>query len=1137
MADIDSLSIQISTNATSAVSGLETLSVTLGKLRDATKGGLGLSSIANQVKKLSDSANSVNGTTISNLKGLAEGMKKLSEIGDLKISSSIANQITKINTALSGLNIGDGANKISDLVSALKPLETLGKSSLSTTVNALNKLPEALQKIDTQKLYGQISALTRIFKPLADEMQKIANGFNAFPSRIQKLIQENENLSNSNKKLQTSYINLWAKLKIAYTSVKTVAKGIMSLVDKSSKYIENMNLFTVAMGEYASEAREYAETVSEIMGIDSGEWARNQGVFMTLATGFGVAGDRAYTMSKNLTQLGYDISSFFNIPYEDAMQKLQSGLAGELEPLRRIGYDLSVARLQQEAYTLGINKKVSAMTQAEKAELRYYAIMTQVTTAQGDMARTLEQPANQMRILKAQVEMAARSLGNFFLPILKIVLPYLIALAKVVRMVADVIAGLFNVKLGDFDTSGISGLASGAEDSSNALGDAADNAKKLQKYTMGFDELNVIDPNQGSNSNSGNTGAIGGSLGFDLPEYDFLGDATSKVSEITEKMREWLGIGDEINTWADLFKTRLGGILITVGLIGVGILAWKAIKGIVGIAEVFSKLGGLLGKNTDTGDVGDVGKAGNTFSNAITTLKGLVKTFALGLVVIAEVIAGAALIVGGIWLLGWELEQVGKAWQPVIDNGATIAIAMGIGTALLVGIGLAMYGLGTVGTPLIVNLALGIATLALLGVSAGLFLAEIWVVGKLLDEIGKAWQPVLDNGKTIAKGIGIGTGLLIGIGVVTAALGAATVASAGALPVAIALGAALLAELTWAFKEFCDNLIDVADKLSDDLHPALKDLNDILPDLNDNMEDFIGFMKKFAEMTVEYTKSSAISGFSATVDSIIKFFTKDPIKSLANDVEKQYKQSSTLNEKLELANPELQTAISNLSTYKTRVDDLKAVVDTIDTSEVSVNGFTNLVTISEKIADFGGELKSYYNKIKDIKVVTMDNMVNCINDIIDFAVRIKNEVDTSAIDNFTDAIKRLTTAVKDLPTSKTLTITAIYKTEGSAPKQYATGGFPTSGQMFVAREAGPELVGTIGNKSAVVNNEQIVASVARGVADANSEQNSLLREQNTLLRSLLEKESGVYLDGKRLTNSVEKYQSQRGRQIVVGGAL
>lgn len=1140
MADIDSLSIEISSNSQSAVSGIDTLKDTLERLRDATKGGLGLSSVANQVKKVSDSADGINSTTIANLKGFAEAIKTLSAVGDIKISASIANQITKINTALAGLNIGDGANKITDLVTALKPLETLGKSSLSTTVNALNKLPEALQKIDTRQLYTQIQSLTRIMKPLADEMQKIANGFNAFPSRIQKLIQENEKLSNSNKKVSTSYINLWAKVKMAYTSVKTVASGIMSLVDKSSTYIENMNLFTVAMGEYADEAKKYAETVSEIMGIDPGEWARNQGVFMTLATGFGVAGDRAYTMSKNLTQLGYDISSFFNLPYEDAMQKLQSGLAGELEPLRRIGYDLSVARLQQEAYTLGINKKVSAMTQAEKAELRYYAIMTQVTTAQGDMARTLEQPANQMRILKAQVEMAARSLGNFFLPLLQKVLPYLIALAKVVRMVADVIAGLFNFKLGNFDTSATDGLASGAGAVADGFDQATESAKKLQKYTMGFDELNVIDPNQGSGSNAGNTGAIGGSLGFELPEYNFLGDAESKVAEITEKMKEWLGIGEEINTWSDLFKTKLGGIAIIVGLIGLGILAWKVVKGVTGIAEVLSKFGGLFGKggkDVGGGSSEDVGKTGNTFSSTITTLKGLVKTFALGLVVILEVIAAAALVVGGIWLLGWELEQVGKAWQPVIDNGATIAIAMGIGTALLVGIGVVTNLLGKAGTPLIVNLALGIATLALLGVSAGLFLAEILVIGVLLEEIGVAWQPVLDNGDTIAKGIGIGTGLLVAIGVVTAALGAATVASAGALPVAIALGTALLVELAWAFKEFCDSMIDVANKLSDDLHPALDDLNDILPDLNDNMEDFTEFMGDFAEMSVEYTKNSAIAGFSSTVDAIVGFFTKDPIKSLADDVEKQYKQSVTLNEKLALANPELQTAIRDLGTYKARVDALKGVADTIDTSDISVNAFTNLVTIGEKIADFGKELKAYYDKIKDIKVQVMDNMVNCINDIIDFAVRIKDEVDTRAIDNFTNAIKELTKAVESLPTSKTLTITAIYKTQGSAPKQYATGGYPTTGEMFVAREAGPELVGSIGRKTAVVNNEQIVASVSRGVADANSEQNSLLREQNSLLRAMLEKESGVYLDGKKITASVEKHQRERGRTVLVGGVV
>lgn len=1120
MAEIDSLSIRLKSDATNAVNGLKALSDTLERLRNATKGGLGLTSVTNQVKKLSDSANGVNSTTIANLKGLADAMQKLSSVGNIKISSSIANQITRINTALSGLNIGGGANKIQDLVSALRPLETLGKSSLSTTVNALNKLPEALRNIDTRQLYTQIQSLTRIMQPLATEMQKIANGFNAFPSRIQRLIQENERLGQSNKKLSTSYINLWAKLKMAYQTIKTMAMGIGRLVYDSTQYNEVVNRFSVAMGKYAEEHYAYAQEVGEKLGIDPKEWMDAEATFMTLATGFGIATDRAATMSRELTQLSYDLASFGkeSMGISNAILKVQSGLAGELEPLRAIGYDLSVARLQQEAYSLGIKKKVSAMTQAEKAELRYYAIMTQVTTSHGDMARTLHEPANQLRVFKAQVTMAGRAIGNIFIPMLNLALPYLIAFMKVVRTCADWIAKLFGYELPE--VTNWDGLSSGANDYASAMDGATDSAKKLQKYTMGFDELNVIDPDKGK-SDSGSGGVGGGGLGFELPtNKNFLEGLID--SEANEKLEE--------------IKTKLVVILGLVGAIGVGILAWKAIKGIVSIAETFSKFGGLIGKGGSGGN-GDIGNTGNTFTSTITTLKGLIKTFALGLVVIAEVALAAGLIVGAIWGLGLMLEQVGIAWQPVIDNGATIVIAMGIGTALLVAIGVATYYLGQVGTPMIVNLALGTAILALLGVNAGLFLAEIWLIGTLLDEIGKAWQPVLDNGETIATGIGIGTGLLIAIGVVAAALGVATVASAGALPVAIALGTKLLVDLSKAFKKFCDSLVDVAKKLKNDLYPALDKLNDILPDLTDDMEDFTEFMKKFAELTVEYTKSSAISGFASTVDAIIGFFTKDPIKSLANDVKKQYEQSVTLNKNLKLANPEIQNAITELSVYKSRIDTLKGVADTIDTSDMSVNGFTDLVTIGKKIADFGGEMKSYYSKIKDIKIQTMDNMVGCINDVVDFAVRIKNEVDTRAIDNFTESIKKLTTAVKNLPTSKTLTIKAVYATSGTAPRQYATGGFPTTGEMFVAREAGPELVGNIGRKTAVVNNEQIVSSVSRGVAEANSEQNSLLREQNSLLRSLLEKESGVYLDGKKITENVEKHQRERGRTIIVGGAV
>lgn len=1134
---IESLELEIKSSSQGAVSGVEALSKSLEKLKQATSGGLGLSSVANGLGKIKEATDKM-GDITGKLAGLARAVKELTALGNIKVSASIGNQIAKIGTALSTLNIGDGANKITELVTALKPLETLGKSSLGTTVNALNKLPEALRKLDTRQLYTQIQSLTRIMQPLADEMQKIANGFNAFPSRIQKLIVENEKLNNSNTKLKTSYVNLWAKLKMAYNGIKGIARGISSYIDKSAEYNEIVNRFNVSMGEYAKEHYEYAQSVSEVMGIDPAEWMSNEATFMALSSGFGIASDRAATMSQQLTQLGYDIASFHDLSFESATQKLQSGLAGELEPLRRIGYDLSVARLQQEAYTLGINKKVSAMTQAEKAELRYYTIMKQSTLAMGDMARTLEDPANQMRIFKSQVEQTARSLGSLFIPVLMKVLPIVSAVISAIRSLVDIIAGLFGYELPEIEWKGVDSLASGASDASTALGDATKNAKKLQKYTMGFDELNVIDTSSGS-SGSGTGVGTGGGFDFELPTYDFIDENTkSRISEITENLKEWLGIGGEINSWADLFKTKLGAILIVVGLITTGIIAWKAIKGFIGIAETFGKIGNIFGgkKSTPMGDTGGLEQAGSTISKTTQTLKTLIKNLALGLVVILEVIAAAALIVGGIWLLGWELEQVGIAWQPVIDNGATVAIAMGIGTALLVAIGVVTAYLGSVGKSLIVNIALGVAILAELGVATALFLAEIWVIGKLLNEIGIAWQPVLDNGETIAKGIGIGTGLLIGIGVVTAALGVATVASAGLLPVAIALGTAILVELGIAFKEFCDSLVDVADKLHDDLHPALDDLNDILPELNDNMEDFIEFMTRFAEMTVEYTKNSAIAGFAATVGKIVDFFTKDPIKALSEDVYKQYTQATTLNANLNLANPQLKDAIGGLGTYKSHIDTIKGVVSTIDTKGMATTVFADMVEISKKLASFGGEMKKYYNNVKDIKIATMNNVVNCINDIIDFAVRIRDEVEITKINDFTTAIKDLTNAVKNLPTSKTLTINAIYKTSGTAPKQYATGGFPQTGELFIAREAGAEMVGSIGRRTAVANNDQIVEGIANGVSVANNESNALLREQNTLLRAMLEKETGVYLDGKTITKSVEKHQRERGRVLVTGGA-
>lgn len=1114
---IEQLELEIQSNSTSAVGGIDALSESLRRLKAATapvsKGGVGLGALSNSLKKFSQSVSGLTGLTLAR-------------------------------------------EQVQGLVDALKPLESVQKSGFNSLASGLDKLvkiapqidtvTESLKKTDLDSFADQCNRVATAITPLATQMEKVAAGFSAFPAKIQRLLKGNTNLAASNTVLGKSYVNLAAKISAAYIGLKSITSVIAGWITASNSYIENLNLFNVSMGQYAEEARNYAEQVGEVMGINPGEWMRNQGVFMTITEGFGVASDRAYTMSKNLTQLTYDLASFFNISTSDAFQKLESGISGELEPLRRLGYDLSVARLQQEAYNLGIEKSVTAMTQAEKAELRYYAIMTQVTNAQGDMARTLEAPANQLRILQAQVEQATRALGNLFLPILKAILPYAIALAKAIRMVAEIIAGFFGVSIPEFDmgTDAIGGVASGAGEAADGLGDASKKAKELKNALLGIDELNVISPPEDSSGGAGGAGGIGGGggLGFELPTYDFIADAVNEqVDKIMAKIQPFLdwvrenideilagvlaigaaflawriakGVQDFLR-WLSTMKgfNITGSIAFKIAGLGLFLDAWNTMKeaiqdimangpnftnvtklisgfaealgaafllfgnikmagamlvisGLTGIVSAISdmvnngvnwdnalflvkNLGlflsglGMLTGNTKLAGIGliisgatlivdnlkgfleairtgdwsnvnmvevaagalmlvggfiltlkkldalkDSANAGQAAKQALETvtdttskidttvstglspkLTSLAKNLGLGLVVIAEVTAAALLIVGAIALLGMELEQVGIAWEPVIATGETVAIAIGLGAAILGAVGLAAYALGTGGATIALNIGIGTAILLELGVAAGLFIVEIWAIGKGLDEIGQAWQPVLDNGEAIATAIGIGTGLLVGIGVVTAALGVATVASAGLLPLAIGLGTALLVELAAAFILFVESLVAVADELNYRLDPPLMALNEKLPGLSSNMSDFVDFMTEFAGQVVRYTEVSAIAGLSATIDTIIGWFTQDPIEKLASDVENISEQTSNLNDKLAIAVPELQTAADLLQEYKDLLTQIENLCDS--NVELSTGMFVNMKEVGQSLVT--GFVDGIQSKSGDFKNAARD---------------------------------------------------------------------------------------------------------------------------------------------------------------------
>ncbi len=484
-------------------------------------------------------------------------------------------------------------------------------------------MPTALRDMFTQmRQVSRDTGIDRVNRQLSEmsrNLTSISNsrGLNNVNTQLGRMSTQLNNVGRASRSVSTSWIDNYLKLSVIIGVGRRVFDTLGDMVKLSNDYVENVNLFTVSMGEYAEEAAAYAETVSDLMGIDPSQWTRTQGIFQTLATGFEVGAENAAKMSRNLTQLSYDISSFYNLDVDEAADKIRSAISGEIEPARNLGYDLSQARLQQIASSRGIEKDVDAMTQAEKAQLRYIALMTQVTQVQGDMARTLEAPANQLRVFNAQLTQAGRAIGNIFIPALNALLPYATATLVVIRELANEIAALAGFELPEVDYSGVTG----ADELAGTLAEADTTATKLKRTRLGFVEINKL---SAPDTESGGAGLVGGLVDFgELPEYDFIGDATqTRVAEIAESMRDILGIGGEINSWADLFDSKLGTILITVGAVGAALAGLKALsvlsEGIHVISGALSSLNG--GMSFLSGILGALSPTVLAVSGALTVL-------------------------------------------------------------------------------------------------------------------------------------------------------------------------------------------------------------------------------------------------------------------------------------------------------------------------------------------------------------------------------------------------------------------------------------------------------------------------------------------------------------------------------------
>lgn len=715
--DIDSVKPKISSLSRT----FSTLANSVAKIDSTTLDTL--SRMSSYLSSLTSSAQGL-GDVASNIKSFASAMNSLSR------ASGKASSLNGSNFDLSGVvNSTSSLKQLSELSDTLGSVKSLG-TSISTLSNGLSKLNN-LNLTTTTSQMTRLNPVMRQLKETFDEFGSTSETLKTVSSSLYKLSNALDKLNTSS---QSSNLNLdnmtfnvnnysrnaenasgttsnWlARIASGQTDIRSFAMNIKSLaqpisncINVTNDYIETLNLYQVALGDSAEKGWDFLNQLSKL-GVDMNQSAKMQASFYDLASSLGLSANNAYTLSEQFTKLAYDYSSFYNLDVNDAFQKLQSGIVGTVEPMRRLGKDISETRLKQTALNLGITESVSNMTQAEKTQLRFIAIMEQSGNALNDMERTIDAPANAIRVLKGQFTMLAREIGGFVIPVLSAILPYLIAIAKFARYAIQALASLVGVKLTTIDfnkaKTSVSGVNSGLKTTSGLgkeianntgktskgtkstaknLKDSANNAKKLRDYMLGIDELNVLNKDTGETerngtggSGSGGVGGVGsggvgglGGLGddLDLSKYgynDILKNIKSKADGIYKSFMKWR-------------KPLLIAAGILAGMFVVGkivnfIRQVKGLQKISNIAAGASGIGFLAHSIFDlAGTGGIIGGAVTAvvgFGDAILSMVGIVtgSTVVAGLTGLAVGIGAVIAVIGGVKL------AVDEATKPSVES-------------------------------------------------------------------------------------------------------------------------------------------------------------------------------------------------------------------------------------------------------------------------------------------------------------------------------------------------------------------------------------------------------------------------------------------------------------------------------------
>lgn len=1063
------------------------------------------------------------GSAKKNIDDLAGALRNLNS--NAKVTK-IVNSLNNLNGALTNLKSQQSAmSHLTSMSKALASLAAIPKlDGLRSAINELKKLPDVMKSLGSAEILRfttQMQRLATSLGPLAKQVDKIGNGFAKWPSQLSKCVTAVNRLDNANKKVAQStkkhgdamdstvfnLLTTYEHMANIFSMIHGVQDAIAAVLNQAIQWDSVQARFGRSMGDSAEKYLEYTEKLNDVMGINQQQFMGYSSLFADMMRGFGVGQGDAATMAIGFTELAYDIWAGTGDVFqtlEEAMDAVRSTIGGETESIQRAGFSVIESTLKETAARHGLAVNIEKATMAEKTYLRYLTLVDQAHQRSyvGVYAAEMRTAEGVMRSLSQSVKGLSQAFGQLFIPVLEIVIPYLTAFVELLTEAVHWVAGLFGIKLFEIDwrtpASGMNAMAEGAEGAASGLSGAADAAKKLKSYTMGFDELNIIDPNAGSGGAAG-VGAGGNGNAFEGMDLDTLWDesvfaqASQQVDELKEKIREYI--------------KEHKAMLMAVG----------AVTGFLTFMKVLRGLNALFGI---TKTIANLAATFGVLKKAVGGLKtaaGTVKTF-------------FQLLKEGAGLGGTFAATFPKAADILTKIGGAFKTAFTKLPSILVNAVKAIPVWGWVIAAIASMLALAIVDYDFtdIGYKIG------HVIGAVLK---KGMDLIVTAGEWIEK-----LGMAIDEGAQKAldwAMNAFDADSVGELLLKIINPVTLI-------RTIVPKMVEVGNEILPGLMQGIRDgINNFL----DNIREFIdGFVQGFKDALGIHSPSTVFAeigtniidgltnGIATAWETLKTWFQTNIAPKFTKEfwVNKWENVRKGAVEKLAEIKKGITDKVGEITTWfdenvspKLTAEYWMGVLDGIrqgvaeklaEVKQIAVDKwgeitawFTSNISPKLTISYWTGAFRGIGEGLKAAVKAGVNKAIDLLNEFIDWA--------NDALNISFDGLKN--------PLTGTWIIKPMNIQLATIPKipYLADGGFPDMGQMFIAREAGPELVGSINNRTAVVNNDQIVESVSAGVYEA-------VVAAMSATRSSGGQSVNVYLDGKQIASAVEKRQSERGMQLV-----